>query len=273
MTDPVIDTDTSRRCGDTAAGAAVPARRLRLLVAVLGVLVTTACATPAAPSPEATTTSASHPAAPLPTATPPDVARSGSCHASDGGFLPDRLCTAGAVDPRVSQGNIANTICTGGYTATVRPPASVTEPIKRARMAAYGITAPLAEYELDHLIPLQLGGSSTVANLWPEPRDGPRGAQRKDDLESSLRGQVCSGMVPLAVAQLAIASDWETAYQTFLGPLPSSAAEAALTLPWSSSPEPASSSRTVRAVRVMRLPEARSAISAASASPPIQVAT
>ncbi len=52
----------------------------------------------------------------------------------------------------MTQADIASTICRTGYTATVRPPASVTEPIKRERMAAYGITAPLADYELDHLV-------------------------------------------------------------------------------------------------------------------------
>ncbi len=74
------------------------------------------------------------------------------CQAGDAGFLPDSICTTGATDPRVSQADISSTICRNGYTATVRPPASVTEPIKRDRMAAYGITAPLAQYELDHLV-------------------------------------------------------------------------------------------------------------------------
>jgi hypothetical protein len=150
--------------------------------------------------------------APVGTATHP-----GSCHAGDGGFLPDTGCTPGATDPRVSPSTVTSTICRSGYTATVRPPESVSEPIKRERMAAYGVSAPLSAYELDHLIPLELGGASTTANLWPEPLTGTRGAPRKDDLENALRSQVCSGAVPLAVAQLAIASNWESAYQTFVG--------------------------------------------------------
>jgi hypothetical protein len=101
----------------------------------------------------------------------------------------------------------------------VRPPESVTGPIKVERMAAYGISAPLAMYELDHLIPLELGGASTATNLWPEPLAGSRDAHRKDDLENAMRRQVCSGAVSLAVAQLAIAANWEDAYQTFVGPL------------------------------------------------------
>ncbi len=218
--------------------------------------------------------------APMPSAGTPTAAASATpqpslgCHAADGGFLPDSTCTPGAADPRVTQADIASTICRTGYTATVRPPASVTEPIKRERMAVYGITAPLADYELDHLIPLGLGGSTTLANLWPEPRSGARGAPRKDALEGAVRDQVCSGAVSLAVAQLALSANWESAYQTFVGSLPSAAPATALLLPpslWS--PQPASSSRTVRAAPVMRLPEARSAVSAAPASPSIQVAT
>ena len=197
--------------------------RVRLLVVVAALLVSTGCAAPAATSSEASTRPSASPAASVPTFTPvatlPDLPGAASCHAADGGFLPDHVCTGGALDPRVTQANIATTICKSGYTPTVRPPASVTEPIKRERMAAYGITAPLAMYELDHLIPLELGGATVTTNLWPEPLGGSRGAHRKDDLENALRQQVCSGAVSVAVAQLAIAANWEDAYQTFVGPL------------------------------------------------------
>ena len=197
-----------------------PVRRLIMLGALL---VSTGCAAPVALPSDATASPSASPVDSLPTLTPiatlPDLAGGGRCHAANGGFLPDHLCTEGAVDPRVTQANIAATICRSGYTATVRPPESVTEPIKVERMAAYGISAPLSMYELDHLIPLELGGASTTTNLWPEPLAGSRGARRKDELENALCGQVCSGAVTLAVAQLAIAANWEDAYQTFVGPL------------------------------------------------------
>jgi hypothetical protein len=149
-----------------------------------------------------------------------DPAPPGSCHAGDGGFLPDPGCTPGGADARVTPDTLSSTICRSGYTATVRPPLSVTEPIKRERMAAYGLSAPLSAYELDHLVPLELGGASTVANLWPEPWADPRGAHRKDDLENALKRQVCSGTLSLADARHAIASDWESAYRTYVGGLP-----------------------------------------------------
>jgi hypothetical protein len=69
----------------------------------------------------------------------------------------------------VTQANIDQTICVSGYTTTVRPPESVTEAVKVRAMAAYGL-AGLGSYELDHLIPLELGGApADIRNLWPEP--------------------------------------------------------------------------------------------------------
>jgi hypothetical protein len=55
--------------------------------------------------------------------------------------------------------------------ASSKPRAAHTEKIKRDQMAAYGLQGQrLGEYELDHLIPLELGGApQEVANLWPEP--------------------------------------------------------------------------------------------------------
>ena len=110
------------------------------------------------------------------------------------GGLPDPACTPGAIDPRVSIATTAGTICTSGYTATVRPPVSVTDRIKREQMAAYGLQGQrLADYELDHLISLELGGApSDIANLWPEPWTGDANAHQKDAVETHLKREVCA---------------------------------------------------------------------------------
>ena len=113
-------------------------------------------------------------------------------------------------------------MCSRGWSASVRPPLSVTEPIKRERMVAYGDTDSLASTELDHLIPLELGGASTPRNLWPEPREGPVGAAVKDQLENRLNELVCSGRLGLHDAQQAIAADWISAYRQYVGLMPSS---------------------------------------------------
>lgn len=135
-----------------------------------------------------------------------------SCHArTEGGqILPDPRCTPGALNPAVTQANIGSTICKRGWTATIRPPVSVTERIKRRSIAAYGLPVN-TRGELDHLASLELGGApASVANLWIEPGPIPN---PKDDVENVLNHAVCTGRVQLADAQRAIMTDWVTAEQ------------------------------------------------------------
>jgi hypothetical protein len=172
-------------------------RAIPLLIAAA--LLTTAC--------QATTGGGTTTAAPITTITT-------TCHAhSDHGQpLPDPTCTPGALNPNVTQADIHSTICKRGWTATIRPPASYTEPLKRRQIAQYGYSdRRLGSYEEDHLVALSLGGSPTdVRNLWPEPGASPN---PKDGVESALNHAVCAGRVPLAAAQRAIATDWATAKQ------------------------------------------------------------
>ena len=147
----------------------------------------------------------------------------GTCHYRDsrGYDLPDPACTPGSIDPSVTSANIDQTICrSGGYTSSVRPPETLTEPAKQASMAAYSDPLPTSRTELDHLIPLSLGGSSDLANLWAQPDQGspaafspddPYGINAKDGVEDVLHQAVCHGRVPLAATREAIASNWTTA--------------------------------------------------------------
>ena len=135
------------------------------------------------------------------------------------GVLPRHDLTPGATDPRVTQSNIRNTICRRGYTATVRPPFEYTNAMKHHLMRAYGIRGSIHDYELDHLIPLELGGSTNCeTNLWPQPRNVFPGANEKDEVEAYLHQRVCSGTLPLAEAQREIASDWYAVYKTIHRP-------------------------------------------------------
>ena len=137
----------------------------------------------------------------------------GSCHARGPGLfsLPDPRCTPGAISPAVTQANIQSTICSEGYTETVRPPESVSEPEKEASLAAYGDSGPLHIYEFDHLVPLELGGApNDPRNLWPEPGRTPN---PKDELERRLHEMVCAGEIQLATARREIASDWVSLYR------------------------------------------------------------
>lgn len=134
------------------------------------------------------------------------LAKSGQCRFS--GQLPDPQCTPGAIDPAVTQADIRQTICVRGYTATVRPPVSETDAFKYDDAYPHYGVARSAVSELDHLVPLELGGANDAANLWPELGAVPN---PKDRVEGDLRMAVCDGKVTLAAAQLAIARNWTTA--------------------------------------------------------------
>jgi hypothetical protein len=116
-----------------------------------------------------------------------------------GAILADPSRTPGVLNPDVTQSNIRATICRHGWTETIRPPTSYTNGLKRRQMRQYGEAGSLSDYQEDHLISLELGGSPTdPRNLWPEPY--PR-ASDVDKIENELNGEVCSGQLTLAQAQ------------------------------------------------------------------------
>jgi hypothetical protein len=128
----------------------------------------------------------------------------GPCRTRDGGLLPDPSCTPGAIDPAVTQASIGSTICTAGYTDSVRPPETQTEAFKwDVAEPAYGQHD--VPGELDHLVPLELGGDNDARNLWVEAGPIPNG---KDAVENALNHAVCDGQIELRAAQREIARNW-----------------------------------------------------------------
>src|SRR6202790_4907703 len=113
----------------------------------------------------------------------------------------------------------AQDLCVPGYSKKVR---SVSAEMKREVYQEYGITAHgPGDYEVDHLISLELGGSNSIKNFWPEShRTLPWNAQVKDRLEDKLHELVCSGQLDLKTAQQAIASNWIEAYKKYVSPNP-----------------------------------------------------
>ena len=143
---------------------------------------------------------------------------SGSLAFAQAPTRPDPSRTLGAINPGVTQTNISETICVHGWTRTVRPPEEYTYRLKREQLREWGYEdRQTRDYEEDHLIPLELGGSPTSPqNLWPEPWGGTWNAHIKDRLENYLHDQVCADRVPIGEAQREIAADWVAAYQRYL---------------------------------------------------------
>jgi hypothetical protein len=137
----------------------------------------------------------------------------------------------------VTPATIGSTICRSGYTSSIRPPEHITGAEKRASASAYGYAGAFSIGEYDHLVSLELGGDpNDPANLWVEPNDNPSAtttANSKDKLENRLHSLVCAGQLGLATAQSAIASNWVTAYQQYMG------ATASPAPPVSAAPSPA----------------------------------
>lgn len=138
----------------------------------------------------------------------PILATKAICHwrTEATGYLPDANCTPGDVFANATK----EVICVKGYTAKVRDVSGTT---KEQVYANYGVlTRQTGEYEVDHLIPLELGGSNSVSNLFPEPAEPKPGFHEKDLIENLLNDKVCSGEITLSEAQQQIATNWTIIY-------------------------------------------------------------
>jgi hypothetical protein len=132
--------------------------------------------------------------------------KTSGCRAS--GALPDSACTPGAIVPNVTK----DQICQPGYASSVR---NVPTSVKDQVYAEYGIASHYpGQYEVDHLVSLELGGSNDIANLWPEAASPTPGFHQKDQVENYLHDQLCSGAISLSQAQVAIAANWLQVYNS-----------------------------------------------------------
>ncbi len=206
---------------------------MKQAIIVISAIMLAACATPnppptETPAPTFTATSApgitpapgtptSTSSPPTATATPVNVnwgvqTKTTGCVAQLP--LPDSGCTPGNVDPGATVGDgSSHDICVPGYSKTVP---DIPLALQNQVYAAYGVASHAAgEYEIDHLVPVELGGNNLpgdTSNLWPEPASPVPGFHEKDTVEIYLHGQVCSGKLSLHAAQVAIATNWIAVY-------------------------------------------------------------
>ncbi len=133
----------------------------------------------------------------------------------DGNLLPDPRCTPGGVDPSIT----ADMLRDRSFSTRCDRDCASSHAQKLEEYSWYGIERPRGNQgprqvcELDHLVPLALGGADGLGHLWPEC--GPAGAalaersfKIKDRVENYLADAVKAGRMPLAEAQRGIAEDW-----------------------------------------------------------------
>jgi hypothetical protein len=130
--------------------------------------------------------------------------------------LPDRHCSPGAYYSRLTTG----VICSSSFrTGTIR---NVPQTEKFRVEHEYGMAAAYygRAIEIDHIVPLELGGSNAIANLFPEPGSGTANYHLKDEVENRAKAEVCDGRLSLHAARQGFARNWEALYRRLFGHAP-----------------------------------------------------
>src|SRR5476651_379512 len=122
--------------------------------------------------------------------------------------LPSSFQTPGAK----SKANDAQ-VCAADFEASVKPMAKWQ---KDQALERYGKRPEDFTGDLDHLIPIALGGTNDPENLWPIPASKEMGPEQKKALDLKLHEMVCAKTLTLKAAQDAIKKDWVKAYAQYV---------------------------------------------------------
>lgn len=131
---------------------------------------------------------------------------------SQGLYLPDTQVTPGAVRTQSTEELCNPKFRTSKYRHTSLK-------LKKQVCALYGVKnrCPSRDYEIDHLVSLELGGQDSLQNLWPQPIAQ---AREKDQLEDRLKVLVCHGEISLSNAQEYLEDNWASSYRVVFGKEP-----------------------------------------------------
>ena len=120
-------------------------------------------------------------------------------------------------NPTLTPGATATTtkeeLCGAEYRSSER---NIPIMLKRQTFDRYGMRPEAIGYNVDHLIPVRLGGSNSPKNLWPQALSGEWNYHMKNRLERRLHKMVCSQTLALEMAQQEIARDWVSAYKKYM---------------------------------------------------------
>lgn len=104
-------------------------------------------------------------------------------------------------------------ICAADFEASVKP---IAKWQRDQALERYGKRPEDFTGELDHLIPIALGGTNDPDNLWPIPPNKTMGPEQKKALDLKLHQLVCDKTLKLKDAQDAIKKDWVKAYGQYV---------------------------------------------------------
>jgi hypothetical protein len=104
-------------------------------------------------------------------------------------------------------------VCAADFEASVKPMAKWQ---RDQALERYGKRPEDFTGELDHLIPISLGGTNDPENLWPLPANKDMGPAEKKALDQKLHQMVCDKTIKLKDAQDAIKKDWVKAYDQYV---------------------------------------------------------
>ena len=84
-------------------------------------------------------------------------------------------------------------------------------------LTRYGVRPEGFNGEIEHLVPVSLGGTNDPDNLYPFHAQGEYTLDAKQRLAAKLRELVCDGKVSLKQAQDVFKKDWTKGYKQYLG--------------------------------------------------------
>jgi len=122
--------------------------------------------------------------------------------------LPDSLKTPGDTG-RLNK----EQICAPGFVASATP---VPTWARSAALEGYGIRPETYSSQLDHLVPVSLGGTNSPDNLYPFHPNGAFTLEAKQALAAKILDMVCTGEISLKDAQKAFRKDWTKAYGQYM---------------------------------------------------------
>jgi hypothetical protein len=115
---------------------------------------------------------------------------------------PNKTMTPGKIIPGVTRQDV----CQSGYAKKVR--SDLTKTKKQMIYRNYNVPYDTSKYQIDHLVPISIGGSNDVENLWPQPIVHNAGYLEKQQVAQWLHEKVCNGSIQIEEAQRLMLKDW-----------------------------------------------------------------